>query len=204
MGKKIFVSYKYADKDVESLEYGTTVRTYVDKLENYFSKNDIYKGESDDEDLSALSDDVIWNKLKDRIYDSSVTLVMISPNMKEPRRWEKSQWIPWEISYSLKEMTRNDRTSHSNAMLAVVLPNKNGSYSYFIEETAYGISYKTDILFKILRSNMFNRKDKQVSGEHSYIKPVKWSTFIKNAQSYIDKAIEIQSNISNYIITKEV
>lgn len=43
MGRKIFVSYKYAEKDVESLEYGVAVRTYVDKLEDCFSKNDIYK-----------------------------------------------------------------------------------------------------------------------------------------------------------------
>jgi hypothetical protein len=101
-------------------------------------------------------------------------------------------------------MTRNDRTSHSNAMLAVVLPNKNGSYSYFIEEGSYEIRYMTETLFKILGSNMYNRKDRQKSGEHSYIKPVKWSTFIKNAQSYIDKAVEIQGNIGDYNITKEV
>ena len=100
-------------------------------------------------------------------------------------------------------MTRNDKTSHSNAMLAVVLPNKNGSYSYFIEETSNGIRYKTETLFKILSSNMYNRKDKHAGGEHSYIKQVKWSIFIKNAQYYIDKIVEIKNNINDNI-TKEV
>ncbi|GHT95644.1 hypothetical protein FACS1894141_4640 [Spirochaetia bacterium] len=150
MSKKIFISYKYKDNDVKPLEDTktiawksihnpitgfyqlkaedkTSVRTYVDKLEECFSATDIYKGESDDEDLSNLSESIIWDKLKDRIFDSSVTLVMISANMKKQYRQEKSQWIPWEISYSLKETTRNDRTSHSNAILAVILPNKNGS-----------------------------------------------------------------------------
>lgn len=86
MGKKIFVSYKYADDQVEELtSNGTsTVRDYVDKFEKEVAlSDDIFKGESDGEDLSMLSDDAIWEKLKNRIYDSSVTIVFISPGMKE-------------------------------------------------------------------------------------------------------------------------
>jgi len=52
---------------------------------------------------------------------------MISPSMKDNNRIQKFQWIPWEISFSLKETTRNDQTSHTNAICAIVLPDKNGS-----------------------------------------------------------------------------
>lgn len=128
MGRKVFVSYKYTDYDVEALA-GVTPPTwpcdYVNFIrDNVLQQDDIYKGENSDDDLSLWPENKIWDHLKNKIYDSSITIVLISPNMKETRRWEKSQWMPWEISYSLRETTRHDRTSHNNAMLAVILPNK--------------------------------------------------------------------------------
>ena len=86
MGKKIFVSYKYADDSVENLYFWTNsiVRDYVTEFEKLLDDTDhIYKGEHEDEDLSSLSDAVIWEKLKNRIYDSTLTVIFISPNMKE-------------------------------------------------------------------------------------------------------------------------
>ena len=226
MGKKIFVSYKYGDDQVENLSYyeNSTVRDYVTKFEDILDSSDnIYKGESDGEDLSVLSDDTIWEKLKNRIYDSSVTVVFISPGMKENWKLERDQWIPWEVSYSLKEVSRKNKngqavTSRSNAMLAVVLPDSNGSYSYYLEsKNCCGsgcTTHHTDKLFSIIRKNKFNLKNpnKKVCdtgetiwyGEYSYIKAVKWSEFIKNYSTYIISACERQDNIDDYDICKEV
>ena len=222
MGKKIFVSYKYADIDVaelpgHSIWNPTKVRDYVDKIESYLdATNHIYKGESDDEDLSYLSEDTIWNKLRDRIYDSSVTIVMISPKMKLSNRGDRSQWIPWEVSFSLKETTRNDRTSHTNAILAIVLPNTYGRYDYYLTQEACGsVTHHTDILFKIIRDNKFNiiSPDKRSCpschnyhyyGNTSYIEAVKWCDFIMNPDYYINQAVERQNNKYLYNIVKEV
>ena len=227
MGKKIFVSYKYADESVANLYYfqNSRVRDYVDEFERMLEYSDnIYKGESDDEDLSWLSDEMIWERLKDRIYDSSVTVVFISPRMRDAYKPDKNQWIPWEISYSLKETSRRNIkgesiTSHTNAMLAVVLPDMHGSYSYYIEEMkccANGcIKYNTGILFDILSDNMFNRINGYVyrncvnermiwDGEHSYIEAVKWSDFINGYQYYVNKAIARQENVEDYKLRKEV
>ena len=134
MGRKIFVSYKYWDSDVcvvPNITVGIPkVRDYVSWLEKKFTERSdhIYKGEHDDEDLSLRSEDYIWESLKDKIYDSSITIVLISPNIKERYKCERSQWIPWEISYSLRKTTRNNFTTHSNAVLAVVLPDNHNKY----------------------------------------------------------------------------
>ena len=98
MGRKVFVSYKYKDMDVQPLSGVrgfTWVRDYVDYIANHLLKNGhIYKGEDNTEDLSDKSEYYIWDHLKDKIYDSSITIVLISPNMKEPGKWQRSQWIP--------------------------------------------------------------------------------------------------------------
>lgn len=227
MGKKIFVSYKYADGQVENLtsENNSTVRDYIDEFEKKLDSSDnIYKGESDGEDLSNLTDDTIWEKLKDRIYDSSVTIIFISPGMKEKSKKDKDQWIPWEISYSLKETSRKNKngdsvTSHSNAMIAVVLPDECGSYNYYLESknccSGGCIMHHTNELFKIIKSNKFNRlknaskctcdnNDVVWSGTCSYIEAVKWANFISDYQKYINLAVERQEHIDEYDICKEI
>lgn len=227
MGKKIFVSYKYADDRVANLVSGenSTVRDYVDAFEDLLdSSDDIYKGEKDGEDLSDLSDDTIWEKLKDRIYDSSVTVVFISPGMKETDKKDRDQWIPWEVSYSLKETSRKNKngdsiTSHSNAMIAVVVPDENGSYTYYLQPntccTSGCTTHHRDILFEIIKMNKFNRianESKRTCGQDSvvwtgtcsYIEAVKWSSFKADYQKYIEAACDRQEHIDEYDIRKEV
>jgi hypothetical protein len=217
MGRKVFVSYKHNDNSVKNLTgyYNNTARDYVDYLMDKTLKGDVYKGEGD-EDLSDFKDDTIKNHLKDKIHDSSITLVLISPNMKNNHKDESDQFIPWEISYSLKEITRKDKTSHTNGMLAVVLPDVNGNYDYFIENKSCNCrALKTGILFQILNKNMFNANDLQsgncnvcnsnfYSGDSSYITSVKWRDFISNKDSYLDKAVKIRDDRKSYTITKEV
>lgn len=224
MGKKIFVTYKYSDSDVLNLDGNiyTTARTYVDKIQDLLQEDDhINKGENDGEDLSDFKDSTIESKLRDKIYDSSATLIIISKNMKELYTPESDQWIPWEISYSLQERTRNGRTSKANALLAVVLPDRYGNYSYLISEDScpncHYTYYNTNNLFQIHRKNMFNKKKPTYSncnynhggvivyqGYSSYIFTVKWSDFKLATNTYIEIALEINNSIDDYDITKQV
>lgn len=226
MSRKIFVTYKYGDTNVKALRSDfpelvspTKVRDYVDLLQDILDADDhINKGETDGEDLSHFKDSTIASKLRDKIYDSSITIVMISPNMKEFNKSEDDQWIPWEISYSLKEHTRNDRTSQTNAVLAVVLPDRCGSYDYFIRQNSCCSStcrtLYTNKLFAILGNNMFNVKypDKETCtdsreiyhGYESYIYSIEWGKFKGSPNYYLQTAIKINENIDDYTITKTV
>lgn len=224
MGKKIFVTYKYSDSNVLNLpgKFYTTVRNYVDELQSLIAYDDnINKGENDGEDLSNFKDSTIESKLRDKIYDSTITIVMISQGMKTYYPPESEQWIPWEISYSLRERTRNGRTSKPNAVLAVVIPDSSGSYDHFLLEdycpSCHCTIFRTDLLFKILRDNMFNQKKKALSncnnhtdgtiiyqGYYSYIYSVKWCDFKEDINKYLDIAVSINENIDEYEISKQV
>ena len=77
------------------------------------------------------------------------------------------------------------------------------------------IAHHTNNLFTIIKKNKFNRikngsnrncdnNDTIWTGTCSYIEAVKWSSFIKDYQKYIEKAIERQDCIDEYDICKEV
>ena len=211
MKRNVFVSYKYADKNVQHLygHFPTKARHYVDEVEKLLvAEGHIYYGEHDREDLSDWSEDQIWEELKDRIFPTSCTIVLISPNMKEPNRYDKSQWIPWEISYSIRETIRNDRKSHRNAILAVVLPDINGNYDYALKDyhcCPFGCTtYNSSWMFTIIKDNMFNRKNPKNNecrqaktvwhGEYSYIPMVRWNYFVNHVSELIDRAERIKDD----------
>lgn len=222
MGNKIFVSYKYSDWQVAPLSnYAVTkVRHYVDELQDALSDADhINKGEDDGESLADFTDEYIASKLRNKIYDSSLTVVLLSPGMKENDKAEKDQWIPWEISYSLREQTRDGRKSQPNGVLAVVLPDQVGSYEWYFKEKhcphCNSTMLLTGQLFSILKANMFNAKDKErgtcenhegtsYRGDHSYIRSVKWADFMGNISDQLNRTIELRKRINEFNITKKI
>jgi hypothetical protein len=138
--------------------------------------------------------------------------------MKDLSKREEDQWIPWEISYSLREKTRDGRTSSSNAILAIVIPDRAGSYEYFVKKICDNgcVNWQHNSTFGILGKNMFNRKTPNIfncqnhpasgavhkGNDHSYIHPVKWDDFIANINWYIALATQINENLDDYNIVK--
>ena len=210
MAKKIFISYKHSDNSVYPLPLSNTwslqpatARDYVNIIESHFENtgDHIYKGERGNESLAEFQRDTIRGRLADKIYDSTVTIVLISPNMKEWVSLEKDQWIPWEISYSLREKSRNGIPSKPNAILAVILPDRYGSYEY-AKNSNFG--------FEIINKNRNNLEHRypvrmfRSSCSESYILMPTWQQFTGNYNDWIEDALEIRQNIDKYAISKSV
>lgn len=205
MGRKIFISYKYSDSSVKRLSpyREATARDYVDILQAKLERDGIHinKGEKDGESLAQFKDETIQTELSNKIFDSSVTIVLLSPNMKEWWHSESEQWIPWEISYSLKNKRRSASTSKRNAILLVTLPDQSGSYSYVDNDKFY---------FNIIKNNRDNLRysypaEKLKNGcSNSYMLKCNWDNFISNINGWINAAVEIKEHAEQYTINTKI
>ena len=228
MARNIFISYKYYDTQVRDLNKkqlgfkngnfelvprNTRVRDYVDYLQSHLrEENHINLGEKDGESLAEFSNTTIRTSLKAKIRQSSITLVLLSKGMVDHAKAERDQWVPWELSYSLRSTTVENRKSHRNAVLGIVLPDEMDSYEWYYSENheCNSVTHNTHKLFSILRNNMFNLKNPSLrecrgsvihEGEFSYIKTVKWMDFILQSEVYIELAIQIRDQAGLYDIS---
>ena len=115
---------------------------------------------------------------------------------------------------TISNKTRGDRNSNPNAMLAVALPDINGSYDYAVRHQNCVTTWQTNTFFSILSDNMFNRKNKNqqpcgicgsfhhFGNNHSYIHPVKWSDFISNHNFYINHVHSLRQSLHEFDIKK--
>ena len=201
MSHKTFISYKYS-------EARNLRNSIIDALGDHAI---YYQGEtSSSPDLSDTSTENIKKNLTDMMYDTSVTLVIISPNMKN------SNWIDWEIEYSLKNITRQGRTSHTNGVVGVIMK-FNGGYSWLKTTSTNGdgctsSSYDESKVYSIINNNRFNQNPKKYSCDTcktvnaltgSYIAYVEEETFLSDPQKYIDNAYDKSENdAAGYDLTK--
>ena len=118
MSHKTFISYKYSD-----IVEGKT-NNLRDRIISAMGEDArFYNGERiDSPDMTGLKAETIKSNLKDMIFNTSVTIVILSPNMLD------SKWVPWEIEYSLSCYTRDGRQSKQNGIVAVI-QKVNGDYS---------------------------------------------------------------------------
>lgn len=201
MAHKTFISYKYSE-----------ARNLRNSIIDALGDDAIYyQGETSiSPDLSDTSTENIKRNLTDMMYDTSVTIVIISPNMKN------SNWIDWEIEYSLKNITRKGRTSHTNGVVGVIMK-FNGGYSWLKTTSTNGdgctsSSYDESKVYSIINNNRFNQNPKKYSCDTcktvnaltgSYIAYVEEETFLSDPQKYIDNAYDKSENdAAGYDLTK--
>lgn len=192
MAHKTFVSYKYSE--------AATLRDNI--IEALGDDATYYQGEtSDSPDLTDTSTENIKKNLSDMMYDTSVIIVIISPNMKD------SKWIDWEIEYCLKNNTRKNRTSHTNGVVGVIMK-QNGGYDWFKTSSTKSdgcssFSYDESKVYSIINNNRFNQNPKVYSCNvcktvdaltGSYIAYVDEETFLSEPSKYINKAYDKSEN----------
>lgn len=200
MARKTFISYKYSeaqdlrDKIIEALGDDAS----------------FYNGEtSDSADMTDLKTATIKKNLTDMMFNTSVLIVIISPNMKQ------SKWIDWEIQYCLQNNTRKDRTSQTNGIVAVI-KKVNGGYNWFKSngqnsDGCTSSSYSEHLVYDIIKNNRYNQNPKEYSCDvcktvnalnGSYISYVEEETFLANPNKYIENAFEKSENEDGYDLTK--
>lgn len=188
MAHKTFISYKYSEAQ--------KLRDNIIKALGHDAY--YYQGEtSESPDLTDTSTENIKNNLRDMMYNTSVTIVILSPNIK------KSKWIDWEIEYCLSNYSRKGRTSRTNGIVAVIMK-VNGGYDWLTNHlvNCHGwnvVNYKNELLYPIIHKNHFNSNPPQwhcsecktydwLNG--SYVEYVEEDTFLLNPQKYIDNAYD--------------
>lgn len=202
MAHKTFISYKYS----EAQDLRDRIIKALGDDASY------YQGEtSDSPDLTDTSTENIKKNLKDMMYDTSVTIVIISPHIKE------SKWIDWEIEYCLKNITRKNRTSHTNGVVGVIMK-VNGGYDWFKYTSTKpdGCSvtnYYDSKVYDIINNNRYNQYPKVYSCNQckcvnaltgSYIAFVEEDEFLSNPQKYINNAYDkSEKDAEGYNLTKQ-
>lgn len=189
MARKTFISYKYSesrglrDRIIQAL--GEDAKYY--NGENGFSP-----------DLTSYKANTIKEYLKDMIYNTSVTIVILSPHMRE------SEWIDWEIEYSLKRISRNERTSKTNGVVCVVKKELYYGYGWFKDICGNWDMKKTFPIIGENRNNLSNIQALYKGLALNYIDIVTEDDFLRNPAKYIEEAHKKAENVEYYKISKVI
>ena len=220
MGRNVFVSYKYGDYNVRQFlnsDHKTSSRDYVNVIDEILDDTEFYyfNGEEDGIDLSDCPEESIRQYLYNKIFYTSITIVLITANMRRVGVPERNQWIPREISYSLRNKNRECGLSNMNAVLCVVIPDRKGNYGHaaWVDEDGDLIINEKN-LFRIIGDNLCNntRMDHYVDGKGrpvyeeggSFFVFALWDDFRKDPGYYLDLAVGNRGRWKDYSIVKNL
>ena len=201
MARKTFISYKFSEAQ--------SLRDTI--LESLGEDASYYQGETaESPDLTDTSTENIKKNLTDMMYGTSVTIVILSPSIKE------SDWIDWEIEYCLKEISRSGRTSKTNGIVGVV-QKVDGGYDWLVSKNTKDDgctvrSVSKEPLLDIINNNRFNRPQhdhactdcktySQLDG--SFISIVDEEDFLKDPDKYIENAYSKSESYEEFDFVKQ-
>lgn len=199
MGTNVFISFRF--KDGKELK---------DELEKIFDSSTEVYNRSEDKDRSKMSEDTIQKYLYEKLKNTSVTVVLLTPEAVEYRKdifGRYDDWLYDELRYSLEDRADN----RTNGVIAVYtdesesLIRKSSTHRCDVcnEEKTCTTILDFD---NLVRKNMLNIKDRYKSSQceglydrnkDSYISLVHiddfkadCATHIKNAKNKRDRKEE--------------
>lgn len=203
MSKKVFISFRFSDGN-----------KYKDYLSALFAQNDNVINCSEDEDRSNMSEETIKKYLYDKLRNTSLTIVILTPQAINHQKkytnygYKYDDWMYDEIKYSLDDREGN----RCNGLIAIYTPeaknliiddsNSNGDGSKIIKD-----------FDNLVRKNMFNIKPRYKHNEKNrvfdsdydhYCSLISWTSFINNYDYYISIASSKREKTEQYDIKKRL
>lgn len=193
MANKVFISFRFSDGN-----------EYKQELEKLLENKSYTINVSESIDRSYQTEDTIKKYLFEKIADSTVTIVILTPeaiNHKRNYYGNVDDWMYDELRYSLEDRNYN-KTSGVIAVYTSSAENIVKSYDNIINEFS-----------NLVRKNMFNVKNnckkcttlnRWDALEDHYISLVSWSDFIQNPKKYIDNALSKRDRLNEFDIVKRM
>ncbi len=201
MSRRVFLSFRYSDG----------VR-YKKKLDDLFDSSKYIINCSESVDRSGMSEATIKNYLYGKLNNTSVTVVIITPQAVEYKKiysgnyndWIYDDWIYDEVKYSLDDRTDN----RTNGIVAV--------YTESAKPMVVADSGETRTILRfnnLVRKNMLNIKPKYKHNDKigiydshwdSYCSLVSWDRFVNNYEQYIEEAAHKREFANHYNIVKRM
>ena len=206
MSTKVFISFRFSDgkelKDelIELLDSSTEV---INRSENV--------------DRSNMSDDTIQEYLYNKLKDTSVTIVILTPeaiNYKKDLRGNYDDWLYDEVRYSLEDRANN----RTNGIIALYTDD---SESLLIKNSTHTCNQCNETRYcrtlqnfdNLVRKNMLNVKkiykedacdNLYDDDKDSYISLVHIDQFKKDYVKYINSAKEKRNRKEEFDLRKRI
>ena len=206
MARRVFVSFRFSDGN-----------RYKNEICDIFDSSTEVINCSEDEDRSMMTEETIQKYLYNKLRDTSVTIVLLTPNALNHHRnccGDIDDWMYDEVRYSL-ENRENNRT---NGLVAVYTPeardlflSKSIHHCPVCNETKEVRSVAT--FNNLVRLNMLNIKDAFKKNPcnnlyddewDSYCSLVSWDEFKRDYAKFIDNAAQKREILERYEICKRM
>jgi len=206
MATKVFISFRFSD--------GKEIK---DELVDLFDESTEVINRSEDVDRSQMSKDTIQEYLYEKLKDTSVTIVLLTPEAVSYRKnWigNYDDWLYDELRHSLEDRNNN----RTNGVVAVytddakdMILESSSHYCAHCQETKPCRTLKS--FDNLARKNMLNIKqsykknpcnDLYDDSHDSYISLVSLEEFKQDYTKYIDNAKDKRDRLHEFNIYKRM